>query len=191
MDSSAGCRNRKPSQTHLGGISRAEVASHQNSVWVLRRRRIPPFSHRSSSSAGKARKTQGPHEFFPSMLPACGCPRILDHHEADDGLRSPCNDNILSPASLLDQPRKMRLRLVNADCFHQSARAGQQASTNVGFPVNSQFSSAAGQGVGATSRKPRLLRNSCRPLKGTRFVPLSLSRHCRAGLSDAAPMRLG
>src|SRR5580692_2413766 len=31
------------------------------------------------------------------------------------------------------------------------------------------------------SRKPSLLRDSCRPLKWTRFVPLSFSRHCRAG----------
>jgi len=32
----------------------------------------------------------------------------------------------------------------------------------------------------------RVLRNSCRPLKRTRFVPLLLSRHSRAGLSHAA-----
>jgi hypothetical protein len=31
-----------------------------------------------------------------------------------------------------------------------------------------------------------VLRNSCRPLKRTRFVPLLLSRHSRAGLSHAA-----
>jgi hypothetical protein len=40
-------------------------------------------------------------------------------------------------------------------------------------------------------RMSRLLRNSCRPLKRTQFVSLSLTRHCRAGLSDAAAMRLG
>ena len=34
------------------------------------------------------------------------------------------------------------------------------------------------------------LRNSCRPLRRTRPVPLSLSRYCRAGLSDAAATRL-
>jgi len=36
-----------------------------------------------------------------------------------------------------------------------------------------------------------LLRNSWRPLKAGSVVPLSLSRHCRAGLSDSAATRLG
>jgi len=93
VDSSAGCRNRKPFQTRLGGISRAEVASHQNSVWVLRGRPFRPTPTAPVRPLIKVRKTQGPHEFFPSMLPPCGCPRILDRHEADDGLRPPCNDN--------------------------------------------------------------------------------------------------
>jgi hypothetical protein len=41
-----------------------------------------------------------------------------------------------------------------------------------------------------TFRGLRLLQNSCRPLIQTRFVPLSLSRHCCAGLPDAAATRL-
>jgi hypothetical protein len=41
------------------------------------------------------------------------------------------------------------------------------------------------------SRKPSLLRDSCHPLKRTPVCPLSsFSRHCRAGLSDAAATRL-
>jgi hypothetical protein len=32
----------------------------------------------------------------------------------------------------------------------------------------------------------RLLRNSCRPLKQTRFAPLPTCRHSRAGLSHVA-----
>jgi len=37
----------------------------------------------------------------------------------------------------------------------------------------------------------KLLRNSCRPLKRTRFIPLSASRHFYAGLSHAAASHLG
>ena len=39
-------------------------------------------------------------------------------------------------------------------------------------------------------RLASLLRNSCRPLKRTRFIPLCLPRHLRAGLSCTAAPRL-
>jgi len=61
---------------------------------------------------------------------------------------------------------------------------GDSCSTRPDFPL------VTADLIVPTFTKKRLLRNSCRPLKRTRFVPLPHSRHCRAALMNAAASRL-